>query len=163
MEDHDSTQHQNEDNSMQHQNEEARADQTETIPQTEKKEAKKRSHDEKIDEAYEVMKNVKKRLEDRDEMTDEFDVYGKYVGSELRNIKDEYSTLIAKQFINNILTDARLGKYRQEYNTYGYSTRRQSTPGTSASNDNTTNQDSVQQNNDEDDVNFELRHIISNL
>ncbi|XP_075985597.1 uncharacterized protein LOC142982798 [Anticarsia gemmatalis] len=34
VEDHDSTQHQNEDNSMQHQNEEARADQTETIPQT---------------------------------------------------------------------------------------------------------------------------------
>lgn len=76
----------------------------------------------------------KKRLEDRDEMTDEFDVYGKYVGSELRNIKDEYSTLIAKQFINNILIDARIGKYRQEYNTYGYNTGRQITPGTSASN-----------------------------
>lgn len=94
-------------------------------------------------------------------MTDEFDVYGKYVGSELRNIKDEYCTLIAKQFINNILIDTRLGKYRKEYNTYVI--RRQSTPGTSASNVDTTNQDSVQQNNDEDDVNFELRSIISDL
>lgn len=61
------------------------------------------------------MKNVKKRLEDRDTIPDNFDVYGKYVASELRNIKDEYSTLIAKQYINNILIDARIGKYRQEY------------------------------------------------
>lgn len=150
-------------NSTEHQNEEARVDQTETISQTGKKVAKKRSQDEKIDEAYEVMKNVKKRLEDRDEMTDEFDVYGKYVASELRNIKNEYSTLIAKQFINNILIDARIGKYRQEYNTYGYSTERQSTPVTSASNNGSTTQDSVQQNNDEDVVNFELRNIMSDL
>ncbi|VVC98749.1 unnamed protein product [Leptidea sinapis] len=147
--------------STQHQNEEARADQTdtvtETIPQTGKKVAKKRSHDEKIDEVCKKKdEECKKKLEEKDEMTDEFDVYGKYVASELRNIKDEYSTLIAKQFINNILTDARIGKYRQEY-----STGRQNTPGTSTSNDGTTNQDSVEIN--DEDVNFELRNIISDL
>lgn len=53
---------------------------------------------------------------------DEFDVYGQYVGSELRELKDEHSALMAKYYINNILIDARLGKYRP-----GYSTESQST------------------------------------
>lgn len=126
MEDKNTTEHENEDFSAQHQNEDTRASQTETITQTEKQIAKKRSHGEKVDEAYEVMKNLKKRLEDNDKMTDDFDIYGKYVASELKNIKDEYSALIAKQYINNILIEARIGKYQY----YGYSTGQNSTPST---------------------------------
>ncbi|KAG6443054.1 uncharacterized protein LOC115455727 [Manduca sexta] len=90
---------------------------------------KKRRNEEKINDAYKLMMEAKKlRNED---CIDEFDVYGKYVASELRNIRDEYSTLIAKQHINNILIDARFGKYRQEYSSFGYNTVHASDPLTS--------------------------------
>jgi hypothetical protein len=39
------------------------------------------------------------------------------VGSELRQVKDEHSVLMAKHYINNILIDARMGKYRRGYST----------------------------------------------
>lgn len=66
-------------------------------------------NEEKPDEAR---MEANKRLKEKED-TDEFDIYSKYVASELRNIKDEYSTLIAKKLINNILIDARIGKYRK--------------------------------------------------
>lgn len=44
---------------------------------------------------------------------DEFEVYGQYVGTELRALNDEHSIIIAKYYINNILLDARLRKYRR--------------------------------------------------
>ncbi|XP_063365098.1 uncharacterized protein LOC134653632 [Cydia amplana] len=43
---------------------------------------------------------------------DEFEIYGQYVASELRETKDLHSVLIAKRYINDILFNARMGKYR---------------------------------------------------
>ncbi|KAJ8924305.1 hypothetical protein NQ315_007098 [Exocentrus adspersus] len=40
---------------------------------------------------------------------DEFEIYGQYVASELRAIRDEHSLLMAKSYINNVLIDARMG------------------------------------------------------
>lgn len=75
---------------------------------------RKRSHpnEVRLEEAYEVMHVAKNRLMSRDE----FDVYGQYIGTELRALKDEHSVIMAKYYINNILIDARLGKYRTGYN-----------------------------------------------
>lgn len=47
---------------------------------------------------------------------DEFDIFGQYVASELRETKDEHSTLKAKSLINNILFDMRMGKYKNDKN-----------------------------------------------
>lgn len=57
---------------------------------------------------------------------DEFDVYGQYVGTELRALNDEHSVIMAKYYINNILLDARLGKYRTSYNNQSQPTVQQS-------------------------------------
>ncbi|XP_063364646.1 uncharacterized protein LOC134653250 [Cydia amplana] len=45
---------------------------------------------------------------------DEFEIYGQYVASELRETKDLHSVLIAKRYINDILFNARIGKYRKD-------------------------------------------------
>ncbi|XP_063625247.1 uncharacterized protein LOC134796984 [Cydia splendana] len=45
---------------------------------------------------------------------DEFEIYGQYVASELRETKDLHSVLIAKRYINDILFNARMGKYRKD-------------------------------------------------
>lgn len=60
-----------------------------------------------MNEAYEFMRLAKSRTLSQDE----FSVYGQYVASELREVKDTNSILIAKYYKNNILIDARLGKY----------------------------------------------------
>ncbi|XP_060809362.1 transcription factor Adf-1-like [Amyelois transitella] len=75
---------------------------------------RKRSHpnEDRLEEAYEVLHAAKNRMMSRDE----FDVYGQYVGTELRALNDEHSVIMAKYYINNILLDARLGKYRTIYN-----------------------------------------------
>ncbi|CAG4981626.1 unnamed protein product [Colias eurytheme] len=75
---------------------------------------RKRSHpnEDRLEEAYEVLHAAKNRMMSRDE----FDVYGQYIGTELRALNDEHSVIMAKYYINNILLDARLGKYRTGYN-----------------------------------------------
>lgn len=45
-----------------------------------------------------------------------FDVYGQYVGTELRALNKEHIVIMAKYYINNILLDARLGKCPTSYN-----------------------------------------------
>ncbi|XP_063385469.1 uncharacterized protein LOC134671539 [Cydia fagiglandana] len=45
---------------------------------------------------------------------DEFEIYGQYVASELRETRDLHSVLIAKRYINDILFNARMGKYRKD-------------------------------------------------
>ncbi|XP_063538246.1 uncharacterized protein LOC134747583 [Cydia strobilella] len=45
---------------------------------------------------------------------DEFEIYGQYVASELRETKDLHSVLVAKRYINDILINARMGKYRKD-------------------------------------------------
>ncbi|XP_063538691.1 uncharacterized protein LOC134747944 [Cydia strobilella] len=45
---------------------------------------------------------------------DEFEIYGQYVASELRETKDLHSVLVAKRYINDILIKARMGRYRKD-------------------------------------------------
>lgn len=68
-----------------------------------------RPNNDRLEEAYEVLHEAKNRMMSQDE----FEVYGQYVGTELRALNDEHSIIIAKYYINNILLDARLGKYRR--------------------------------------------------
>lgn len=80
-------------------------------------------NEDRMNEAYEVMSLAKSKMLAQDE----FSVYGQYVASELREMKDTHSILMAKYYINNILIDARLGKYRSGHNCqptehHGYST-----------------------------------------
>lgn len=75
-------------------------------------------NEDRLEEAYKVMNLAKNKIIAQDECS----VYGQYVASELREIKDEHSVIMAKYYINNILIDARLGKYRS-----GCSTTNQST------------------------------------
>ncbi|XP_075987812.1 uncharacterized protein LOC142984233 [Anticarsia gemmatalis] len=56
----------------------------------------------------EVPRNIFKYNSDE---TDEFDIYGQYIASELRNVKTEYGMLIAKMHINRIVIEARMGKF----------------------------------------------------
>ena len=44
------------------------------------------------------------------------------MSSELDQVKDEHSVLMAKYYINNILLDARMGKFRRGYSTGSSST-----------------------------------------
>lgn len=56
-----------------------------------------------------MMKSAKKKM---DEVSNnEFDIYGQYVASELKNVKDERALMQAKYYINNILVQARMGYY----------------------------------------------------
>lgn len=48
--------------------------------------------------------------------SDKFDVYGQYIATELRALNDDHSIIMAKYYINNILLDASLGKYRINQN-----------------------------------------------
>lgn len=68
-----------------------------------------------LSEMYEILKSAKARM---DQPKDEFQVYGDYVASELRNIDNKHALLQAKYFINNILLDAGMG----EFNYAGYET-----------------------------------------
>lgn len=72
------------------------------------------TQDDKLEEAFEIMKSAKNKME---ATPDHFDVYGRYVASELRLLKDEHSALMAKYYINNILLESRMGKYKQGYST----------------------------------------------
>lgn len=72
----------------------------------------KRKVDDNLDEIYDIVKSAKRKMGCRDE----FDIYGQYVASELREAKDEHSTLKAKSLINNILFDMRMGKYKNAKN-----------------------------------------------
>ena len=85
---------------------------------TSSKTSRKRTipREEKLEEAFEViMRSAKIKM--LNSTQDEFAVYGQYVGSELRQVKDEHSVLMAKHYINNIFIDARMGKYRRGYST----------------------------------------------
>lgn len=77
-----------------------------------------------LSEIYEIMKSAKRKME---QPKDEFQVYAEYVATELRNIKSEHAVLQAKYFINNILLEARMGKYNYtEYETGSNSSQPQS-------------------------------------
>lgn len=54
------------------------------------------------------MKSAKKKM---DEVSNEFDIYGQYVASELKNVQDQRAVLQAKYYINNILLQARMGTF----------------------------------------------------
>lgn len=65
-----------------------------------------------MEEAHETKrkaKDVKKTVRIN---KDRFEVYGQYVASELREVNHEHSLLMAKYHINNILFEARMGKYK---------------------------------------------------
>ncbi|XP_045781400.1 uncharacterized protein LOC123878298 [Maniola jurtina] len=109
-----------------------------------------------LSEVYEIMKSAKARM---DQPKDEFQVYADYVASELRNIKNEHAVLQAKYFINNILLEARMGKYNYaEYQTgsnsshtqsYGYrSAPQQSSYSTNSVNDDIVTANASHVNND---------------
>lgn len=83
---------------------------TQPIPLTQNKRKK-----DDLSEIYEIMKSAKTKME---QPKDEFQVYAEYVATELRNIKNEHAVLQAKYLINNILLEARMGKY----NYTGYET-----------------------------------------
>ncbi|CAG9137202.1 unnamed protein product [Plutella xylostella] len=101
---------------------------------TSSKSSKKRmlQQEDKLGEAFDIMRSAKNKME---ATPDEFDVYGRYVASELRLIKDEHSALMAKYYINNILTEARMGKYKQGYSTAS-TTPSEHQDSVTASNDN---------------------------
>lgn len=61
---------------------------------------------------YEIMKSAKKKME---EPKDEFEIYGQYVASELKNVKNQRTLLQAKYYINNILLQARMGNFDSNY------------------------------------------------
>ncbi|CAG5037077.1 unnamed protein product [Parnassius apollo] len=68
----------------------------------------KRRIDDDINELFEIVKSAKEKMV---EFKDEYDIYGQYVASELRATKNENAVLQAKSYINDILIDARMGKY----------------------------------------------------
>lgn len=90
------------------------------------------TQEDKLGEAFEIMRSAKNKME---ATPDEFDVYWRYVASELRLIKDEHSALMAKYYINNILIEARMGKYKQDYSTAS-TTPSEHQDSVTASNDN---------------------------
>ncbi|XP_048481508.1 uncharacterized protein LOC125489531 [Plutella xylostella] len=61
---------------------------------------------------YEIMKSAKKKMK---EPKDEFEIYGQYVASELKNVKNQRTLLQAKYYINNILLQARMGNFDSNY------------------------------------------------
>lgn len=69
---------------------------------------RKNPHEERL--TLEVMRYAQNRILNSSQ--DEFDIYGEYVASELRQVKDVHSLLMAKYYINNILIKTRMGKYR---------------------------------------------------
>ncbi|XP_061718383.1 transcription factor Adf-1-like [Cydia pomonella] len=72
------------------------------------------SYDDKSDDpmGYGFAKQYRPSLKS---VHDEFEIYGQYVASELRETKDLHSVLIAKRYINDILINARMGKYRKDF------------------------------------------------
>lgn len=109
----------------------------------------------KVSEVYEIMKSAKARM---DQPKDEFQVYADYVASELRNIKNEHAVLQAKYFINNILLEARMGKYNyaetgsnsSHTQSYGYrSASQQSSYSTNSVNDDIVTANASHVNNEE--------------
>lgn len=59
-----------------------------------------------------------------EESKDEFEVYGQYVASELKNVKNQRTVLQAKYYVNNILLQARMGNFNNNcfsgYHGYGW-------------------------------------------
>ncbi|XP_063538083.1 uncharacterized protein LOC134747388 [Cydia strobilella] len=103
-----------------------------TAATTERK--KKRKGDDTLNEAYEIIKSAKKKM---DEVSNnEFDIYGQYVASELKNVKDQRARMQAKYYINNILQQARMGYYNSggygEWYGYGSGYRTASSTSTYA-------------------------------
>ncbi|XP_053618508.1 spastin-like [Plodia interpunctella] len=112
-----------------------------------------------LSEVYEIMKSAKARM---DQPKDEYQIYADYIASELRNIKNEHAVLQTKYFINNILLEARMGKYNytenamgsnssdtQSYQSYGYrSASQQSSYSTNSVNNNIVTANASHVNND---------------
>ncbi|KAH9633048.1 hypothetical protein HF086_000408 [Spodoptera exigua] len=112
-----------------------------------------------LSEVYEIMKSAKARM---DQQKDEYQIYADYIASELRNIKNEHAVLQTKYFINNILLEARMGKYNytenamgsnssdtQSYQSYGYrSASQQSSYSTNSVNNNIVTANASHVNND---------------
>lgn len=101
------------------------------LPSTSGKKKAKRKVDDNLSEVFEIVKSAKRKM---DESTDEYDIYGQYVASELRAVQNETAVIQAKAYINNILIDMRMGKYNYGYgyhNHPGYETAWTSASSTS--------------------------------
>ncbi|KAJ0173650.1 hypothetical protein K1T71_010799 [Dendrolimus kikuchii] len=68
--------------------------------------ARKRNNTDSCSEIHQVCANKKMKVN-----KDEFDIYGAYIASELRTVKDDKAVTQAKYFINNILLNLKMGKY----------------------------------------------------
>lgn len=60
-------------------------------------------------------KHVKEIVKSEKRKMDEYDIYGKYIASELRALQNDTAVTQAKSYISNILIGMRMGKYN-----YGY-------------------------------------------
>ncbi|XP_028167711.1 uncharacterized protein LOC114358039 isoform X2 [Ostrinia furnacalis] len=80
-------------------------------PSRSRNRAKRRS--EEVLEGYDEWVRRQRIRDYYESKKDEFDFYGQYVASELRQTTDDMAVLQAKHRINTILVDLRLGKYRR--------------------------------------------------
>lgn len=85
--------------------------------------------DDNLKEIFEIVKSAKRKMEESKK--DEYKIYGQYVASELRQVKNENAVLQTKSYINNILIDMRMDKYNYGYyRNYRYSCETTSTSTT---------------------------------
>ncbi|XP_077301541.1 uncharacterized protein LOC143922196 isoform X1 [Arctopsyche grandis] len=68
---------------------------------------KMKKTDEKLDQAYAIMKSIYNNGKRRDDC----DVFGEYVASRLRNLRTDKAKLVVEHKISNILLEAGMGRY----------------------------------------------------
>lgn len=62
-------------------------------------------------EAFQMMKAAFHRSDGGTQVRDEYNIYGELVGHQIRSLSTEFAKVTAQKLINDILFDAKLGKY----------------------------------------------------
>lgn len=81
-----------------------------SLPGTTSKKMKRKPQDDRVDEAYKFISDVKQKMEKRDD----YAAYGENVSNIIRNSKQSYRAIcIAKHHIDNILFKLEMGEYQK--------------------------------------------------